>query len=55
MRVGCLPIKDTIQLYDCRLALDQLSVSAACRTATEDQIGQIETTLQQAERAIANP
>jgi DNA-binding GntR family transcriptional regulator len=55
MRVALLSIEDAIQLYDCRIALEQLSVSAACRTATEDQIECIEATLQQAEKAIANP
>lgn len=55
LRVALLSIEDAIQLYDCRIALEQLSVSAACRTATDYQFEQIEATLQQAERAIANP
>lgn len=55
MRVALLSIEDAIQLYDCRIALEQLSISAACRMATPEQIEQIEATLQQAERAIANP
>lgn len=54
MRVALLSIDDAIQLYDCRIALEQLSVSAACRMATPEQIEQIEATLQQAERAILN-
>lgn len=55
LRVALLSIADAIQLYDCRIALEQLSVSAACRTATEHQIEQIEATLQQAERTTLNP
>ncbi len=55
VRVALLSIEDAIQLYDCRIALEQLSVSAACRTATAEQVEQIEAALQQAERAIANP
>lgn len=55
LRVALFSIADAIQLYDCRIALEQLSASAACRAATSDQIDQIEATLQQAERAIANP
>jgi DNA-binding GntR family transcriptional regulator len=54
MRVALLSIDDAVQLYDCRIALEQLSVSAACRMATPEQIEQIEATLQQAERAILN-
>ncbi|GAP94530.1 GntR family transcriptional regulator [Leptolyngbya sp. NIES-2104] len=54
MRVALLSIEDAIQLYDCRIALEQLSVSAACRMATPEQLEQIESTLQQAERAILN-
>lgn len=54
MRVALLSIEDAIQLYDCRIALEQLSVSAACRMATSEQLEQIESTLQQAERAILN-
>ncbi|BAU09848.1 hypothetical protein LEP3755_03230 [Leptolyngbya sp. NIES-3755] len=53
MRVALLSIEDAIQLYDCRIALEQLSISAACRMATPEQIEQIEATLQQAERAVA--
>lgn len=53
MRVALLSIDDAVQLYDCRIALEQLSVSAACRMATAEQLDQIESTLQQAERAVA--
>ncbi|MBE9012873.1 GntR family transcriptional regulator [Pseudanabaenaceae cyanobacterium LEGE 13415] len=55
MRVALLSIDDAIQLYDCRIALEQLSVSAACRMATSEQLDRIEATLKQAERAITNP
>jgi DNA-binding GntR family transcriptional regulator len=55
MRVAVLSIKDAIQLYDCRIALEQLSVSAACRTASDEQIQRIESALQQAEKAISTP
>ncbi|BAY55345.1 MULTISPECIES: GntR family transcriptional regulator [Leptolyngbya] len=55
MRVAVLSIKDAIQLYDCRIALEQLSVSAACGTASDEQIQCIESALQQAEKASLTP
>jgi len=50
LRVAKLSIEDAIQLYDCRIALEQLSVSEACRHATPSQIAKLEQVVQQAEQ-----
>ncbi|EKQ70670.1 transcriptional regulator [Leptolyngbyaceae cyanobacterium JSC-12] len=52
VRVAKLSVTDAIQLYDCRIALEQLSVSEACRNVTENQLSQLELTVQQAEKKL---
>lgn len=52
LRVTTISIEDAAQLYDCRLALEQLSVQEACRTATADQLKALETLVSQAEQLI---
>jgi DNA-binding GntR family transcriptional regulator len=52
VRVASLSIADAIQLYDCRIALEQLSVSEACRNATLSQLDQLEQLVQQSEQAV---
>jgi len=37
LRVATISKTDTVQLYDCRIALEQLSVTGACQNATESQ------------------
>ena len=41
-RVATLSFKDAIQLYDCRIALEQLSVEGACEQITSKQLKQLE-------------
>lgn len=52
VRVAKLSVVDAIQLYDCRIALEQLSVSEACRHVTEEQLSQLELAVQQAEKTL---
>ncbi len=41
-RVATLSVEDAIQLYDCRIALEQLSVEGACEKITSKQLKQLE-------------
>ena len=41
-RVATLSDRDAIQLYDCRIALEQLSVVGACEQITSKQLKQLE-------------
>jgi len=50
MRVTTLSIADVIQLYDCRMALEQLSVTGACDRATTSELEQLEHYVITAER-----
>lgn len=50
LRVTTLSTTDAIQLYDCRLALEQLSVAGACDQASEVQLQQLEQYVLQAEQ-----
>lgn len=52
LRVAKLSIADAVQLYDCRIALEQLSVAEACRKVTTAQVGQLEAAVQQAEKTL---
>ncbi|OKH25383.1 FCD domain-containing protein [Chroogloeocystis siderophila] len=45
-----LSLHDAIKLYDCRIALEQLSVVGACENATAEQLKGIEQTVIQSER-----
>lgn len=38
LRVATLSMQDAVQLYTCRIALEQLSVVGACETATDGEI-----------------
>lgn len=51
LRVALLSIEDADHLYDCRIALEQLSVKAACEHATPKQLAQVELAVQEAENA----
>ncbi|GFE68817.1 GntR family transcriptional regulator [Chroococcus sp. FPU101] len=53
VRVATFSCADAIQLYDCRISLEQLSVADACLHATETQFQQMEMMLEQAERLVA--
>lgn len=49
LRVATLSIADAADLYDCRIALEQLSVAGACDNATSAQLQQLEAIVLQAE------
>lgn len=53
LRVTIISMEDAAQLYDCRLALEQLSVQEACRTARTDQLETLDILVTQAEQ-LAN-
>ncbi|MDX2228390.1 MAG: GntR family transcriptional regulator [Leptolyngbyaceae cyanobacterium bins.349] len=55
LRVAKLSIADAIQLYDCRIALEQLAVTEACRCATPAHLDRIESAVQQAEKTQGQP
>jgi DNA-binding GntR family transcriptional regulator len=50
LRVTCISVEDAVHLYDCRLALERLSVQGACQQATRAQILVMETLVDQAEQ-----
>ena len=52
LRVATISMTDAVQLYDCRLALEQLSVAEACENATETQIQNLNMMVMQAEKLI---
>lgn len=54
LRVPTLSIDDAMQLYDCRMALEQLAVKEACAQATEGEIHAIEHWVIQAEALDSN-
>ncbi|WP_293151924.1 MULTISPECIES: GntR family transcriptional regulator [unclassified Microcoleus] len=49
LRVATLSIADAADLYDCRIALEQLSVAGASQNATPAQVQQLEAIVLQAE------
>ena len=53
MQVTSLSATDAMELYDCRLVLEQLSVAGACKHASEQQIKTLEQYVIQAE--ASNP
>lgn len=50
LRVTTISIADAVELYDCRIALEQVSVTGACNNVTELQIKQLESFVTQAEK-----
>lgn len=48
--VATLSITDAVHLYDCRIALEQLSVSEACKNATIAQLEKLDHAVLQAEK-----
>lgn len=53
MRVATISVTDAVQLYDCRIALEQLSVTEACQNASALQLKELERIVEQAE-TLAN-
>lgn len=52
LRVITMSVTDAIELYDCRLALEQLSITSACTQATPDQLEQLATLVVAAETSV---
>lgn len=50
LRVASLSVQDAAHLYDCRIALEQLAVEAACQQVTAAQLEQLDLAVQQAEQ-----
>lgn len=50
--VATLSVNDAAQLYDCRIALEQLSVEGACRTIADKQLKQLEKYVLLAEKLV---
>jgi DNA-binding GntR family transcriptional regulator len=55
LRVTILSVEDANQLYDCRIALEQLSVSAACQNASSEQLSKLTQLVQKAEKIFEQP
>lgn len=53
LRVATLSIADAMQLYDCRIALEQLSVTEACQNATRAQLEKLDFAVHQAENTTS--
>jgi DNA-binding GntR family transcriptional regulator len=53
LRVTAISVEDAVQLYDCRLALERLSVQGACQQATRAQIFAMGSLVEQAEKLVA--
>lgn len=51
-KVATLSARDAIQLYDCRIALEQLSVGGACENITSKQLEQLEQCILLAENSV---
>ena len=51
--VATISVADAEELYDCRIALEQLSVAQACQNATSSQMKELEEIVKQAEK-LAN-
>jgi DNA-binding GntR family transcriptional regulator len=54
LRVATFSVKDAEQLYDCRIALEQLSVAGACQNATKAQLKELEKMVEQAEKLVSS-
>ena len=54
LRVTTLSVQDAAQLYDCRLALEQLAIVSACEQITSKQLKQLEKYVLLAEK-FAHP
>lgn len=53
LRVATISITDAVELYDCRIALEQLSVAEACKNATDSQLQDLNLMVIKAEK-LAN-
>ncbi|HIK54732.1 MAG TPA: GntR family transcriptional regulator [Synechococcales cyanobacterium M55_K2018_004] len=55
LRVATITVADAVQLYDCRLALEQLAVEGACLQASDAQLQCMDDLITQAEQYITPP
>lgn len=56
LQVATFSAEDALQLYECRLALEKISVAAACHNATAAQLRKLQQLVQKAEKlANTNP
>lgn len=55
LQVSTISIADAAQLYDCRLALEQLSVGEACLHADTAQLKRLESYVLEAEQLMRQP
>lgn len=55
LRVTTLSTTDAIELYDCRLALEQFSVTVACQQISHQQLKTLESYVNQAEMLSPQP
>lgn len=55
LRVALLSVADAIHLYDCRIALEQVSVAEACQQASSAHLKKIEQVVKQAEKKGGQP
>lgn len=55
LRVATLSEEDAAQLYDCRIALEQLSVSAACQNASAAQLKKLVQAVDKADKILKQP
>jgi DNA-binding GntR family transcriptional regulator len=55
LRVATFSKTDAIHLYDCRIALEHLSVTGACEQITALQLTELEAFVTQAEKMMQNP
>jgi len=55
LRVIQLTVADAIDLYDCRISLEQLSVTRACQNIDQAQLSHLELIVTQAENIIDKP
>ncbi len=52
LRVATFTSEDASKLYECRLALENVSVRAACQNASDRQLKQIEKLIEKAEKLL---
>jgi DNA-binding GntR family transcriptional regulator len=55
LRVAKLSVEDAIHLYDCRIALEHMSVMEACQRITPEQLARLDLIVQQAEVELEHP
>lgn len=54
LRVTQFSVTDAVQLYDCRIALEQLSVAGACQNATTSQLQELSLMVMRAEKLVGS-